>query len=232
MMRESDIKPVFDKIQPSSALLEKTKASVRSAAGEEQSFRFNFRWFIPKMAVAAFAVCVLFAAIFVLNRAPAIYENELSFENKGQFTQVDRSELPSSVSVSPRALETEEELKLMVVDDGNVEQLQALITCEILEKEMYLAESDGWCVCVYYIRPTDVLEVMYTPDVLSGTDKIPVVAYVETVSELAALPDVGEDVMMLLRKSEDGSPITEHGQKAGITGAWVLYGIAPVENSK
>ncbi len=229
-MRESDIKPVFDKIQPSSALLEKTKASVRSVAGEEQSFRFNFRWFIPKMAVAAFAVCVIFAAIFVLNRAPAIYENELTFENRGQFAQVDRSTLPSSVSVSPRTLGTEEELKLMVVDDGKVEQLQALITCEILEKEMYLAKSEDWYVCVYYVRPTDVLEVMYTLDVLSGTDKIPVVTYVETVSELAALPDVGEDVTMLLRKSEDGSPINEYGQKAGITGAWELYGIAPVEN--
>ena len=120
----------------------------------------------------------------------------------------------------------------MVVDDGKVEQLQALITCKILQKEMYLAESEDWCVCVYYVRPTDVLEVMYTPDVLSGTDNIPVVAYFEEVSELAALPDVGEDVIMLLRKAEDGSSISEYGQKAGITGAWELYGTAPVENSK
>jgi hypothetical protein len=46
------------------------------------------------------------------------------------------------------------------------------------------------------------------------------------------LPDVGEDVIMLLRKAEDGSSISEYGQKAGITGAWELYGTAPVENSK
>ncbi len=232
MMRESEIKSVFDKIEPSAALIEKTKASLRSAAGEEQSFRINVRWLIPKLAVAVFACFTLFAVVFVINRAPAIYENEIAFENKALFSTVDASTLPMAANersvADPLFLET-------VMDENKHEDiLQALIVGKILEKEIYIYnEGEGdWGLCVCKVSVSKVIDVVNTPDFLSGSDGVAVVAYASDLSELASLPNVGDEMKMLLWKMEDGSAVSEYGKISGISGAWELYGSVNVENSK
>ena len=233
MMRESEIKSVFDKIEPSSALIEKTKSSLRSSAGEEQSFRINIRWLMPKLAVAVFACFTLFAVVFVINRAPAIYDNEMVFENKALFHSVDASQLPAPLSVGERSSEEEISLEDMMEENRDEAILQALVEGKIIEKEIFLYnDGEEWGLCIYKVSLSEVLDVANTPDFLSSSEDISVVAYAGDISELIALPDVGDEVKMLFCKTEDGSAISELGKRCGISGAWELYGSVKVENSK
>jgi len=234
MMRESEIKSVFDKIEPSTALVEKTRASLRSAAGEEQSFQINIRWLMPKLAVAVFACFTLFAVVFVVNRAPAIYDNGIVFDNKASFESVDASQLPTAMSVSERMAEDPASLENAMAENEDESVLQALIVGKILEKEIYVCKDseESWGLCLYKVAVSEVIDVANTPDFLSGADQVSVVAYSADLNGLADLPEVGEEMKMLLRKTEDGSSVSPYGEKAGISGAWELYGSVNVENGK
>ena len=188
---------------------------------------------MPKLAVAVFACFTLFAVVFVINRAPAIYDNEMVFENKALFHSVDASQLPAPMSVGERSVDGQIPLEDMMEENRDEDVLQALVEGRILEKEIFLYnDGEEWGLCVYKISLSEVLDVVNTPDFLSRSEDISVVAYAEDISELASLPNVGDKVRMLLCKTEDGSAISELGKRCGISGAWELYGSVNVENSK